>query len=111
MTMSDTTIPAPLNALVDVVNDGDTEGFLSLLTDDAVIDDNGTRYAGKAAIKTWSDRELIGANGVWTVDAVEEHADKIHLISDWKSDYYTGPGQFVFTLRDQRITGWTIGGV
>lgn len=101
-------IPAPLDALVSVVNGGDTEGYLALLTEDSVVDDNGDRYVGKAEIKTWSDRELIGAKGVMTVQGVETHGTEIHLIADWKSNFYTGPGRFIFTIRDGKISEWRI---
>ncbi|MGI6246820.1 MAG: nuclear transport factor 2 family protein [Pseudochelatococcus sp.] len=106
--MQDLSIPAPLDALVSVINGGDTEGYLALLTEDSVVDDNGDRYVGKVEIKTWSDRELIGAKGVMTVQSVETHGTEIHLISDWKSNFYTGPGRFIFSIRDGKISEWRI---
>jgi hypothetical protein len=101
-------IPTPLDTLASVVNGGNTEGFLALLTEDSVVDDWGTRYVGKSEIRTWSDRELIGAKGVMTVQGVETHGSEIHLLSDWKSNFYTGPGRFIFSIRDGRISEWKI---
>jgi hypothetical protein len=101
-------IPAPLDRLVSAVNGGNTEGFLSLLTEDCVVDDNGDRYVGKSEIKTWSDRELIGAKGIMTVRSIEEHGIEVHLLSGWKSDFYTGPGRFIFLTRGGQISEWRI---
>lgn len=101
-------IPPPLDTLVSVVNGGNTEEFLALLTEDSVVDDWGTRYVGKSEIRTWSDRELIGAKGVMTVQGVETHGSEIHLLSHWKSNFYTGPGRFIFSIRDGRISEWKI---
>ena len=96
-------LPAPLGALVSTINSGDTEGFLLLLTEECVVDDWESLYAGKAEIKTWSDRELVGAKGVMTVRDVEEHGPEIHLICDWKSNFYSGPGRLIFSIRDGKV--------
>lgn len=66
-------IPMPLDTVVPVIHGGDTQGSLVLPTDDCVVHDNGDRYVGKSEIRTWSDRELIGAKSVMTVHGIEEH--------------------------------------
>lgn len=103
-------IPAPLDALVAAVNAGDTDRFLSLFTNDGVVDDWGTQYTGPREIRAWSDRELIGAHGVMTVRALEHDQGRAVLLADWASTYYTGPGRFTFDIQGGKIARWTIAG-
>ncbi len=104
------TIPPPVDRLVAAINGGDTEAFLALFAEDGVVDDWGSRMVGRAAIRTWSDRELIGAKGVLTVSKASARGGKATLDGDWKSNFYSGASHFVFTLdgetiREMRITG------
>jgi len=106
--MSNIYIPSPLDQLVSAVNSGDLDHFLRLLHEDCIVDDWGTCYKGKQEIRTWSDRELIGAKGVMTIKSVAIDGGAIHLLSDWKSTFYTGPGRFVFDVQNGRIKSWKI---
>lgn len=101
-------IPPPIDALVATINAGDTERLLGFFTPDAVVDDWGDEYVGLDAIRTWNDRELIGAKGVMTVRSAQAHGDKIAVVADWASNFFTGPGRFEFTLAGGRIRRWQI---
>lgn len=50
-------LPPPLDQLVAAINGGDTEGFLALFSDKGAVVDWGRRFAGRAAIRKWSDKE------------------------------------------------------
>ena len=63
-------MPPPLDRLVAAINAGDFEGFIALFAPDGVVDDWGRRFKGPAAIRKWSDKELIGAHGTLTVSQV-----------------------------------------
>jgi ketosteroid isomerase-like protein len=103
------TLPPVIEALRDAVNAGDTEGFLALFADDGAVDDWGRRFAGKAAIRSWSDEELIGAHGTLTFGEILEASDaRVRLVADWQSSFFSGPGVFTFTLADGRIAQMTI---
>jgi hypothetical protein len=56
-----------------------------------------------AAIRRWSDRELIGAKGTLTVSKVSHEGSEIAFDGDWKSSFYTGPGRFTLRLDGDRI--------
>jgi hypothetical protein len=96
-------MPPPLDRLVAAVNAGDVEASLSLFAPDGVVDDWGRRFKGPAAIRKWSDKELIGARGTLTVSQVVRKKDRIAFHGDWKSDFFTGPGRFVLVLDGERI--------
>lgn len=79
--MTDTPVlPAPVDRFVEAVNAGDTEAFLGFFPDDGVMDDWGRRFVGQDAIRGWSDKEFIGAQG-----------------------RMTGPSRFVFVRAGERI--------
>lgn len=54
-------IPKPIAAFIRATNNHNTDSFLAVLSDTAVISDEGQDYRGIAAIKKWSDEKLIGA--------------------------------------------------
>ena len=97
------TLPPPPQRLVAAINGGDTAAFLALFPADGVVDDWGDRYTGVAAIRAWSDRELIGAKGTLTVSKVSHEGSEIAFDGDWKSSFYTGPGRFTLRLDGDRI--------
>jgi hypothetical protein len=43
------------------INGHDAAAFLALFADDAVVNDAGREFRGRAAIKAWSDREIFDA--------------------------------------------------
>lgn len=103
-------LPAPVAKLVAAVTVRDTEAFLALFPTDGVVDDWGRRFSGHAAIRTWSDKEFIGAKGVLTPRKVVRSGDTVTVDAGWKSEYYSGDSRFVFVLggesiREMRITG------
>ncbi len=99
-----TDIPPIVAALRDATNRQDWPAFIGLFQDDAVVNDWGSVYRGKDAIKGWSDREMIGAKGTLTiVRIIRENAGVIVFDTDWKSNFFTGPGRFTLTVRDGKI--------
>lgn len=106
--MQDIVIPPPIDVLVKAINEGDTDRLLALFAPGATVDDWGSKYIGLDQIRVWNDRELIGAKGVLTVRSAERQGDRVVLVTDWRSNFFTGPGRFVFTLEDGRIRHWKI---
>lgn len=99
-----TEIPKLLTDFTTATNRGDTPAFLDLFTTDGVVDDWGRRFVGHAAIKQWSDAETIGAHGTLTITKMIS-ADERHIVADtfWRSEAFTGPGRFRFTLEGAKI--------
>jgi hypothetical protein len=54
-------LPAPIRAFIEATNAHDANRLFAVLTDSAVITDEGHEYRGTAAIKNWSDAKYIGA--------------------------------------------------
>lgn len=106
--MSEVALPHPVAAVVRSINAGDTEGFLDLFSERGVVDDWGRRFVGRQAIRAWSDRELIGAKGMMTVRSVAARGSEVTVIGDWKSNFYTGPGKFIFRIEGRKVAEWRI---
>ncbi|MGB3542549.1 nuclear transport factor 2 family protein [Rubrivirga sp.] len=107
--MSTPDLPAPVGAFVDAVNRGDTDSFLAFFPDDGVVDDWGRRFVGHDAIRGWSDREFIGAEGTMTPQTVDVRGDEVDVRAGWASTHHNGDSRFVFVtdgdrVREMRIT-------
>lgn len=103
-------LAAPLDRFVAAVNAGDTAAFLACFAPDAVVDDWGRSFAGHAAIRGWSDRELIGARGVLTVRDLFGVGGAVTLRGHWASKVFTGESSFGFIIADGLIRSLRISG-
>jgi hypothetical protein len=65
------TLPDPVQAAVDAANRGDVEAFLGAFDEAGVVDDWGREFAGRNAIRRWSDAEFIGKQVTLAVTGVE----------------------------------------
>ena len=54
-------LPPTAEAYVRSINDHDRAAFDMLIAADAVVNDAGREFRGRAAIKAWSDREIFDA--------------------------------------------------
>jgi hypothetical protein len=97
------TTPAIITAVLDAVNGGDTEAFLDLFAPDGAVDDWGSLYRGRDAIRTWSDRELIGVQASFVLRSAEQQGDEASMMVDVGGNGFTGPSRFSFTLTGDRI--------
>jgi hypothetical protein len=55
-----TQLSPPIRAMVEATNRGDSRAFLDAFADDAVLDDWGRTFTGRAEIAVWNERENIG---------------------------------------------------
>ncbi|MCH1883537.1 nuclear transport factor 2 family protein [Agrococcus sp. ARC_14] len=106
--MTEPTIPEPVASLIDAINRSDEGAFLDALGEQGVVDDWGREFVGRDAIKTWSDKELIGAAGTLTPLEVTEAGDEVTVIGDWRSSWANGRSSFAFRVVDGQIVRMTI---
>lgn len=98
-----TAAPAPIDDFIGAVNAHDEQRFLGSFTADGVVNDWGREFAGREAIKAWSDDEFIGANGTIDVTKVEERNGEIQVTADWRSTHANGLSLFAFTVHGDKI--------
>jgi nuclear transport factor 2 (NTF2) superfamily protein len=102
-------VPPPVEVFISAVNNQDEAGFLGAFTQDGFVDDWGRVFTGRDAIKTWSDREFLGAQGTLTVEEVHAGDDgRITVVGDWRSNHANGRSAFTFDLDGDDVASMTI---
>jgi hypothetical protein len=102
-------LPGPVARVLEAANRHETDAFLASFTGDGVVDDWGREFAGAAAIKDWSDREIIGVNVVLDVLETEIGPDgEVTMSAEVGGDGFNGPSHFTFSLRDDLVSRMTI---
>ncbi|MET0070237.1 MAG: nuclear transport factor 2 family protein [Candidatus Thiodiazotropha sp.] len=99
-----------VDQFVAAVNRGDESSVLALFGDNGKVNDWGRIYTGIEAIKRWSDREFLGADGRMTVNKRSTADNIVTLNVTWNSSYYSGGSIFIFTVSDGRIEEMRIEG-
>jgi hypothetical protein len=102
------TLPGPVQAAVDAANRGDVEAFLGVFAEAGVVDDWGREFAGRNAIRGWSDAEFIGKQVTLAVIAVEQDGARIVVAAEVGGNGFNGPSHFGFDLDGPKITRMTI---
>ena len=108
-------VQAPMRALLDqapwavrrvigAINTGDTERLLDFFPAGVRLLDAGDVYSGRAQIREFSDRELIGVRGYLDVRQIVRHEDMVTVAGPYHSQRYNGPVRFVFTVVADEIT-------
>lgn len=105
-----TSLPSPVQEFVDVVNAHDEQGFLDAFTESGTVDDWGREFTDRGAIKEWSDKEFIGANGTMDVQRVSVEGDTVVVVVDWRSTHANGLSEFSFDVQGNKIAKMTIRG-
>ena len=90
-----------LRRMIEATNREDTQAFLDAFADDAVVDDFGRIFNGKAQIKGWSDRENIGTHNRIEVTSVS--SDRLVIGIRVSGDGYNGDGTFTVHSRGGKI--------
>jgi ketosteroid isomerase-like protein len=103
------TLPAPVQGYIAASNAIDGDALIECFADDAFVNDARREFWGKAAIRAWLDREVVGDKVTMDVTATSAHYGDVAVDAVMDGDYdKTGlPSPLVlthyFTLRDDRI--------
>jgi hypothetical protein len=83
-TSSDAPISLPplVAAFVEATNGFDLERLMVTFADDALVNDQLRDYWGKAAIKHWAERDIIGERLTIAVTKVVRHYDNFIVTAD-----------------------------
>ncbi len=103
-----TSIPAPVQRMIDATNDADTEAFLDCFTADAFLSDWGREFTGRDGIAGWNRTDNIGKQAHFeALAAREEGGDQIVTLKV-TGNGYNGTGDILFTLADDKIARMVI---
>lgn len=102
------TVPDPVRAVLDAANHGDVAAFLDCFADGGVVDDWGREFAGRDAIRRWSDAEFIGKQVTLAVTAVETDGPRTVVSAEVGGNGFNGPSHFTFDVDGPTVTRMTI---
>jgi ketosteroid isomerase-like protein len=105
---SDLSLDPPINTMIDATNRGDTAAFLTAFADDAVLEDWGRTFTGKAEIAKWNSDENIGTQNHLRVTGVHRSGSQVRVTVTVTGNGYNGDGTFVFDLGPHGITRMVI---
>jgi ketosteroid isomerase-like protein len=91
-------LEAPIQAMIDATNRGDSAALLAAFEPDAVLVDWGRTFTGRNAIARWNADENVGTHTVIAVNGVERSADGIAVSVAVSGTGYTGDGTLTFQL-------------
>jgi ketosteroid isomerase-like protein len=81
-TSAPTALPPLIAAFVEATNSFDLERLMLLFADDTLVNDQLRDYWGKAAIKDWAERDIIGERLTIAVTKVVRHYDNFIVTAD-----------------------------
>jgi hypothetical protein len=96
--------PWPVRRCVGALNSGDTQRLLDFFPDGVPLSHNGSVFAGRAGIREFCDREMVGANGYLDVRQVSRSGETVVVAGPYHSQRLNGPHRFVFSVKADRIT-------
>ncbi len=106
--MSDVSVPAPVQAMVDAINDADTEAFVAAFTPEGFVSDWGTVKAGPEGVRAWAGSDAIGAGARMTVLSAATEGDTTRIRFAWSSRVFNGESDGIFIVSGSRLASFTI---
>jgi hypothetical protein len=103
-------LPPVIAAYVKASNEADSNAFLGVFTDDALLNDIQREFWGRVAIGKWAEREIFGAHVTMEVMRANDHYGDVIVNAKLDGTYdKTGLPDpliltFYFTVREDKIT-------
>ncbi|GAA3926079.1 nuclear transport factor 2 family protein [Microbacterium soli] len=101
-------LPAEAQAMVDAINDADTEAFVAAFAPDGFVSDWGTVYSGADGVRRWAGSDAIGAGARMTVLSAETDGSTTRIRFGWRSSVFNGESDGIFVVSDGRLASFTI---
>lgn len=101
-------LSAPVAALIDAANAGDTDDFLDGFTVNGYVDDWGRVFTGREEIRRWSDDEFIGADVSLEVVSHTRSGDVVTVEAEVGGSGFNGPSHFDFEVDGDLVGSMTI---
>jgi hypothetical protein len=108
------TLPKPITEYIEASNTFDGDRLIAAFADDALVNDARREFWGTAAIKRWSDTEVIGDKVTIDVKKVKEHYGDFVVDAIVDEEFVeTNPPYIVvlthyFTVSDDKIVSLII---
>lgn len=106
--MSTVALPAPVQAIVDAINNGDTDAFVNGFTSDGQVDDWGRVLLGPTGVRSWADTDAIGMNASMDVTSATTTDSVTHLVFNWSSNRFNGTSEAYVTVSEGKVSSFRI---
>jgi len=106
--MSDAAVPSPVQAMIDAINEGDTEAFVAAFAADGFVNDWGTVKAGPEGVRSWAESDAIGAGAKMTVLSADSEGNTTRIRFGWSSSVFNGESDGIFVITGDRLASFTI---
>lgn len=106
--MADLTVPAPVQALVDAINEADTEAFVAAFASDGFVDDWGRVLRGHDGVRSWAGSDAIGQQAQMTVLSASTSGDTTTIRFGWSSRRFNGESEGIFVVVGDKLASFTI---
>lgn len=103
-------LPAPIQALIDATNAGDSDAFVAAFTDDGYLNDWGREFHGPDGIRSWDSTDNIGKRSRFELVGFEPgEADGEYVVTLTVSgDGFNGTGPMTFTVAGDKVSRMVI---
>jgi hypothetical protein len=101
-------ISAPIQRALTAIDEQDNDAFVAAFAPDGFVDDWGRQFRGPAAIRSWSENELIGKRATFTGTEVATPGNPLTIVTQVGGDGFNGPSHFTFEVADGLIASMTI---
>jgi hypothetical protein len=106
--MAHISLPAPVQALVDAINNADTDAFVAAFLPDGYVDDWGRVLRGAEGVRSWASTDAIGAGASMTVLETSTTGDTTELRFAWRSRVFNGESSAFATVKDGKLSSFRI---
>ncbi|PPG26329.1 hypothetical protein C5E10_17075 [Pseudoclavibacter sp. RFBG4] len=106
--MTEITVPAPVQALVDAINEGDEQAFVDAFAEDGCVDDWGRVLEGREGVSSWAQSDAIGQSAQMVIKEATTEGDTTELFFDWRSNRFNGTSRAFVTVEGDKIKRFSI---
>jgi len=99
-----TSVPAPIQRMVDATNAADSDAFVASFADDAYLEDWGRGFHGHDGVRSWDRTDNIGKRMHFVVDAVRRDGEEWIVTLTSTGDGFNGTSDIRFTLDGDLIS-------
>ncbi len=98
----------PIHRFVEATNEGDTEAFLSIFTNDAVLIDWGRKFRGRQQIAQWNETDNIGVQSRLRIVSIAPSKGACRVRIAVTGNGFNGEGDMTFKLDGDLISSLVI---
>lgn len=99
---------AVVQAFITAVNAGDQAATFALVSPDTCIQYGTGTCISAERLERWWQSDIFGPQGQITADELVTDGDTVTLTGQYNSNGWSGRANYVFTVADGLITGWSM---